>query len=92
MEGEGGKGKKGMGKRLEKRGMGGERRGGQGEKGRGRGRWEGIAPPPFRNPKYATVHWFDASCSVTPVNNSITLISPVQSLAGLHFLPLTVYA
>jgi len=32
-----------------------------------------------------TVHWFDASCSVTPVNNSITLISPVQSPAGLHF-------
>jgi len=30
-----------------------------------------------------TVHWFDASCSVIPVNNSITLISPVQ--AGLHF-------
>ena len=29
-----------------------------------------------------TVHWFDASCSGTPVNNSITLISPVQSL---HF-------
>jgi len=27
-----------------------------------------------------TVHWFDASCSGTPVNNSITLISPVQSL------------
>ena len=27
------------------------------------------------------VHWFDASvCSVTPVNNSITLKSPVQSL------------
>jgi len=32
-----------------------------------------------------TVHWFDASCSVIPVNNSITLISNVQSLAGLHF-------
>ena len=33
-----------------------------------------------------TVHWFDASCSVIPVNNSINLISPVQSLAaGLHF-------
>ena len=32
-----------------------------------------------------TVHWFDASCSVIPLNNSITLISPVQSLAGLHF-------
>jgi len=31
------------------------------------------------------VHWFDAFCSVTPVNNSITLISPVQSLAGLYF-------
>ena len=30
-----------------------------------------------------TVHWFDASCSVIPVNNSITLIPPV--LAGLHF-------
>ena len=27
-----------------------------------------------------TVHWFDASCSVIPLNNSITLISPVQSL------------
>ena len=27
-----------------------------------------------------TVHWFDACCSGTPVNNSITLISPVQSL------------
>jgi len=39
-----------------------------------------------------TVHWFDASCSVISVNNSITLISQVQSLAGLHFLPLTVYA
>jgi len=37
-----------------------------------------------------TVHWFDASCSVIPLNNSITLISPVQSLAGQHFLPLTV--
>ena len=37
------------------------------------------------------VHWFDASCSVIPVNNSITLISSVQSLAGLNFLPLTVY-
>jgi len=32
-----------------------------------------------------TVHWFDTSCSVIPVNISITLISPVQSLAGLHF-------
>ena len=32
-----------------------------------------------------TVHWFDASCSVIPLNNSITLISPVQFLAGLHF-------
>ena len=31
-----------------------------------------------------TVHWFDASCSVIPVNNSITPISPVQ--AGLHFI------
>jgi len=30
-----------------------------------------------------TVHWFDASCSVIPVNDSITLISPVQ--AELHF-------
>jgi len=39
-----------------------------------------------------TVHWFDASCSVIPLNNFITLISPVQSLAGLHFSPLTVYA
>jgi len=39
-----------------------------------------------------TVHWFDASCSVIPLNNTITLISPVQSLTGLHFLPLTVYA
>jgi len=28
-----------------------------------------------------TVHWFDASCSGTPVNNSITFISPVQSLS-----------
>ena len=37
-----------------------------------------------------TVHWFDASCSDIPVNNSITFISPVQSLAGLHFLPLIV--
>ena len=37
-----------------------------------------------------TVHWFHTSCSVIPVNNSITLISPVQSIAGLHFLPLTV--
>jgi len=27
-----------------------------------------------------TVHWFDASCSVIPLNNSIPLISPVQSL------------
>ena len=34
-----------------------------------------------------TVHWFDASCSVIPLNNSINLISPVymQSPAGLHF-------
>jgi len=32
-----------------------------------------------------TVHWFDASCSVIPLNNTITLISPVQSRAGLHF-------
>ena len=32
-----------------------------------------------------TVHWFDASCSLIPLNNSITLISPVQSLVGLHF-------
>jgi len=32
-----------------------------------------------------TVHWFDASCSIIPLNNSIALISPVQSLAGLHF-------
>ena len=32
-----------------------------------------------------TVHWFDASGSVIPLNNSISLISPVQSLAGLHF-------
>jgi len=32
-----------------------------------------------------TVHWFDASSSVIPLNNSITLISPVQSLDGLHF-------
>jgi len=46
-----------------------------------------------------TVHWFDASCSVISVNNSIALISPVQAglilhtvLPGLHFLPLTVYA
>jgi len=30
-------------------------------------------------------HWFDASCSVIPLNNSITLISPVQSIAGLLF-------
>ena len=29
-----------------------------------------------------TVHWFDASCSVIPLNSSITLISPVQSLDG----------
>jgi len=27
-----------------------------------------------------TVHWFDASSSVTPMNTPITLISPVQSL------------
>ena len=39
-----------------------------------------------------TVHWFDTSCSLIPLNNSITLISPVQSQVGLHFLPLTVYA
>jgi len=39
-----------------------------------------------------TVHWFDAFCSVIPANNSTTLISPVQSLAGLNFIPLTVYA
>jgi len=32
-----------------------------------------------------TVHWFDASCSVIPLNYSITIISPVQSLDGLHF-------
>ena len=33
-----------------------------------------------------TVHWIAASCSFIPLlNNSITLISPVQSLAGLHF-------
>ena len=34
-----------------------------------------------------TVHWFDDSCSLIPLNNynCITLISPVQSLAGLHF-------
>ena len=34
-----------------------------------------------------TVHWFDTPCSVIPLNNSTTLIliSPVQSLAGLHF-------
>jgi len=31
------------------------------------------------------VHWFDASCSLIPLNNSITLISPVQSLVGLFF-------
>jgi len=39
-----------------------------------------------------TVHWCDASCSIIPLNNSIglTRISPVQSLAGLHFLPRTV--
>jgi len=27
---------------------------------------------------------------IIPLNNSITLISPVQSLVGLHFLQLTV--
>jgi len=32
-----------------------------------------------------TVHWFDASSSVTPMNNPITLISAVQSL-GYIFL------
>ena len=32
-----------------------------------------------------TLHWFEASYSIIPLNNSITLISPVQSLAGLHF-------
>jgi len=32
-----------------------------------------------------TVHWFDASCSLIPLNNSITIISREQSLAGLHF-------
>jgi len=35
-----------------------------------------------------TVHWFDASCSLIPLNNSMDnsyFISPVQSLAGLHF-------
>ena len=37
-----------------------------------------------------TVHWFDAYCSVIPVNNSITLISPVQ--AGLHFTYSTSWA
>ena len=37
-----------------------------------------------------TVHWFDASCSVIPVNNSITLIPPVQ--AGLHFTYSTSWA
>ena len=37
-----------------------------------------------------TVHWFDASCSVTPVNTSITFIT--STVPGLHFLPLTVYA
>jgi len=37
-----------------------------------------------------TVHWFDASCSVIPMNNSITLISPVQ--AGLHFTYSTSWA
>ena len=37
-----------------------------------------------------TVHWFDASCSVIPANNSITLISPVQ--AGLHFTYSTSWA
>ena len=37
-----------------------------------------------------TVHWFDASCSVIPVNKSITLIiSPVQSL-GYIIVALTV--
>jgi len=37
-----------------------------------------------------TVHWFDASYSVIPVNNSITLILPVQ--AGLHFTYSTSWA
>jgi len=37
-----------------------------------------------------TVHWFDASCSVIPVYNSKTLISPVQ--AGLHFTYSTSWA
>jgi len=37
-----------------------------------------------------TVHSFDASCSVIPVNNSITLISPVQ--VGLHFTYSTSWA
>ena len=32
-----------------------------------------------------TVHWFDASCSGTSVNNTITLISPVLTVPGLHF-------
>ena len=29
-----------------------------------------------------TVHWFDASCSVIPVNNSITLISQYSPQLG----------
>jgi len=32
-----------------------------------------------------TVHWFDTSCSVIPVNNAITLISTVQSQVGYIF-------
>jgi len=32
------------------------------------------------NESVNTVHWFDDSCSVTPMNTPITLISPVQSL------------
>ena len=31
-----------------------------------------------------TVHWFDASCSETPVNNSITLYI-TSTVPGLHF-------
>ena len=31
-----------------------------------------------------TVHWFDG-LRITPMNNPITLISPVQSLARLNF-------
>ena len=48
--------KGGEGKGKGERGRGGE--GKEGRKGRrweGRGGWEGIAPPRFRNPKYATV-------------------------------------